>query len=225
MRHIATMIITPSEAVRRAAIERFGLAGDRVVSVPHAAGPAFRYANSITKQGAYFLYVGTLERRKNINTLLQAISGMTGVELWLAGRARPGFEVQNEPNLRVPNLRVLGQVPDDALPALYSGALAVLYPSLYEGFGLPVLEAMQCGAPVIASTDPAIREVAGDAALLLDPHDPGAWKEAMRNAQSNPEWRQPMRERGLARAREFSWERTARLTRAVYDEALRRHGR
>jgi glycosyltransferase involved in cell wall biosynthesis len=219
MRHIATMIITPSEAIRRAAIQRFGLPGDRVVSVPHAAGPAFK-PHPTREETTYFLYVGTLEHRKNINALLKAFSGVAGAELWLAGRVRPRFEFQNEPNVRV-----LGPVDDDALPSLYSGALAVVYPSLYEGFGLPVLEAMQCGAPVIASTDPAIREVAGDAALLLDPVDTHAWTEAMRNAAGNAEWRQQMRTRGLARAREFSWERTARLTRSVYEEALRRHGR
>jgi glycosyltransferase involved in cell wall biosynthesis len=219
MRHIATMIITPSEAIRRAAIERFGLNSERVVSVPHAAASNFRPVLD-KQQDAYFLYVGTLERRKNINTLVQAFSEVAGPELWLAGRIRPGFEFQNGPNVRI-----LGAVPDDALPQLYSGALAVVYPSLYEGFGLPVLEAMQCGAPVIASTDPAIREVAGDAALLLDPLDTRAWKEAMRNAAVNPEWRSERRARGLVRAREFSWERTARLTHSVYQEALNRHGR
>ena len=133
----------------------------------------------------------------------------------LAGRAREGFPVPPPE----PGLRVAGEVPDAHLPALYSGATAFVYPSLYEGFGLPVLEAMQCGAMVIASRDPAIAEVAGSAALLLDHREPRAWAEAIAAAALNPGWRRDWQSRSLARAREFSWSRTARLTRAVYERA------
>ncbi len=107
------------------------------------------------------------------------------------------------------------------MPALYSGALAFIYPSLYEGFGLPVLEAMQCGACVIASR--AVAEAGGDAAVYADTRRELA--EAMETAASRPEWVQARRERSLARAREFSWERTARMTYEVYREARRRFGR
>ncbi|MBZ5584862.1 MAG: glycosyltransferase, partial [Acidobacteriia bacterium] len=115
-------------------------------------------------------------------------------------------------------LRLLGEVPDGELPALYSGALAFLYPSLYEGFGLPVLEAMQCGACVIASR--AVAEAAGDAAAYAG--TPRELAAAMTRAIVDPDWREERRSRSLARAREFSWERTARLTHQVYEEARAR---
>ena len=115
-------------------------------------------------------------------------------------------------------MRVLGEVPDSDLPGLYSGALACVYPSLYEGFGLPVLEAMQCGALVITSRDPAILEVSGDAALHVDAEDTAALAEAMRAVAANSGGFDEVRQRALARAAQFSWQKTARLTREVYDE-------
>jgi glycosyltransferase involved in cell wall biosynthesis len=114
-----------------------------------------------------------------------------------------------------------GALEEDRLPALYSGALALLYPSFYEGFGLPLLEAMQCGCPVVASNAGALREVSGGAALHLDANDPQAWAEAMRSLAASPGLREQMREDGLQRAAQFSWARTARLTREVYEEARR----
>ena len=108
------------------------------------------------------------------------------------------------------------------LPALYSQALAFVYPSVYEGFGLPVLEAMQCGACVITSTDPAIAEVIGDAGPGLDPRDARPWTEALLACARGGDWLEQRREQSLARARQFSWERTARMTREVYAQAERR---
>jgi glycosyltransferase involved in cell wall biosynthesis len=113
-------------------------------------------------------------------------------------------------------------MPDKDLPALYSQALAFVYPSLYEGFGLPVLEAMQCGAYVMTSTDPAIIEVIGDAGSRLDPRDVRAWTEAMMQCASGGDRLARRRENSLARASQFSWERTAQSTREVYLEAKRR---
>ena len=215
---LATMVITPSEAIRAAAIERFGIRGGRVVAVPLAASEMFRPAPG--DPGArYFLFVGTLEPRKNLGMLIEAWRQVRrhGVDLWIAGRTRADFKTPEAE----PGLRILGAVPDEELPALYSGALAVVYPSRYEGFGLPVLEAMQCGAAVLTSRDPALTEVSGGAALHLDPGDGRAWAEAMAALCESPERVAQLRQRSMARAREFSWRRTAEATREVYDAARR----
>jgi glycosyltransferase involved in cell wall biosynthesis len=217
---LVTMIIVPSEAVRRQAIERFRLRPDRVVAIPLAVPGFFRPAETKTGAQRYFLYVGTLEPRKNVELLIESWRGVRlkhAVDLKLVGRRRDDFpEVPPEPGLEV-----LGPLPDEELPALYSGALACVYPSHYEGFGLPVLEAMQCGAAVIASRDAAISETAGGAALQLDASDPVAWTEALSTAVTDPERMTEFREKGLKRAAEFSWKRTATLTREVYLEAIR----
>lgn len=220
---LATMIITHSEAVRREAIDRFHLEPDRVRAVPLAASPRFRPV-AFTPGRPYFLFVGTLEPRKNIACILEAwraVRRRHDVDLVLAGRRREDFSpLPPEPGLSLP-----GVVAEDSLPALYSGAIACLYPSLYEGFGLPVLEAMQCGAMVIASRDPAITEVAAGAALQLDAADSSAWAEAMEAAVVQPEIAEEWRAKAVARAAEFSWSRTATATREVYDEARRRFRR
>ena len=213
---IATMIVTPSERVRAQAIERFHLRPERVVAVPEAAAPWFRPVEA-APAAPYFLFVGTLEPRKNLPALVEAwreTRRRHAVDLLLAGRRRTDWNAVPEE----PGLRYLGEVADEELPALYSGALALVYPSHYEGFGLPVLEAMQCGAGVIASH--AVEETAGGAAEYAD--TPGEMARAMLHAIEEPGWQAAHRARSLARAREFSWERTARLTRQVYEEARRR---
>jgi glycosyltransferase involved in cell wall biosynthesis len=216
---LATMVLTDSEAVRRQAIERFGLEPSRVAAVPLAAASHFRPIE-VRAATPYFLYVGTLEPRKNIPLLIEAwreVRRQYPVELVLAGRRRADF-----PPLAVEaGLKLKGEVPDEELPTLYSGAVACLYPSLYEGFGLPVLEAMQCGAAVVASRDPAITEVAAGAAVQLDAREIRAWVETLTAALTRPEWLAEWRRKALTRARDFSWARTARLTRDVYDEARR----
>jgi glycosyltransferase involved in cell wall biosynthesis len=205
------IVITPTEAVRRQAVERFRLHPSRVVAVPE--GTRLRPARP-APCAPYILFVGTVEPRKNLPFLLEVwreLRRRKPADLVIAGRTRPGAAAL-EPE---PGLRLLGEVPDEELPGLYSGAEAVCYPSLYEGFGLPVLEAMACGAAVITSTDPSIVEVSGDGALHLDARDPKAWLEAL---LSPPD----LRDRALRRASGFTWERTARLTREVYAEAIRR---
>jgi glycosyltransferase involved in cell wall biosynthesis len=116
-------------------------------------------------------------------------------------------------------------VPDGDLAGLYSGALASVYPSLYEGFGLPVLEAMQCGAVVVTSRDPAIQEISMDAAIHVDAADTKALAEALAAIARAPESFAGLRERALARSRDFTWARTARRTREVYDAARRAFGK
>ena len=218
---LATMLITPSEAVRKQAIERFHLQAARVVAVPHAAARQFRPVKVPPEGSPYLLYVGTLEPRKNVSLLLEVwreLRRAHPVDLVLAGRRRKDCpEIAPEQGLRL-----LGLTPEEELPKLYAGALACLYPSYYEGFGLPVLEAMQCGALVVASDDPAVAEVAAGAAILLDPRDKRAWIETLGALLANPQQIQAMRERGLARAAEFSWTKSARLTREVYAHAAER---
>jgi glycosyltransferase involved in cell wall biosynthesis len=216
---IATMIITPSEVVRRQAMDRFRLHPDRVVAIPEAAAP-WMCPRTVSTKRRYFLFVGVLEPRKNLPALIEAwrtVRKEHDVDLILAGRRRADF-----PELRrIPGLEVLGEIPDAELPMLYSGALAFVYPSLYEGFGLPVLEAMQCGACVIASR--AVREAAGDAAVYADTIE--ELVEAMRAAASAAEWTRQWSQRSLERAGEFSWDRAARATYEVYREARRRFGK
>jgi glycosyltransferase involved in cell wall biosynthesis len=118
----------------------------------------------------------------------------------------------------------LGAVEESELAGLYSGAAVVAYPTLYEGFGLPVLEAMQCGAAVVTSRDAAVMEVAGGAALHCDADDAAAWVKALEDVLEKDALRGELREKGLRRAAEFTWARTARETRAVYAEALVRFG-
>jgi glycosyltransferase involved in cell wall biosynthesis len=215
---IATMIVTPGESVRKQAIERFQLLPERVVAVPEAAA-SFLKPVKTPAADPYFLFVGTIEPRKNLAALLEAwrdVRREHPIDLVLAGRRRADApEIQSEPGLRL-----MGEVADEALAGLYSGALAFVYPSLYEGFGLPVLEAMQCGACVIASR--AVLEAAGDAAIYAE--TPEDLARAMRQVAMEPDFAAACRARSLARACEFSWERTARMTHQVYQEARRRFG-
>jgi glycosyltransferase involved in cell wall biosynthesis len=221
---LATMVITPSEAVRKQALERFRLHAGRVVAIPLAAGSNFRPIAQSPASPPYLLYVGTLEPRKNLPLLLEVwreVRKQYPVDLVLAGRRRADFaELPAEPGLHFKGL-----TSEEELPKLYSGALAVVYPSYYEGFGLPVLEAMQCGAAVIASRDRAIAEVAGDAAILVDVNDKPAWVQALASLISQPDKIRGLRERALARAAEFSWTKTAQLTREVYGHAAERFRR
>jgi glycosyltransferase involved in cell wall biosynthesis len=221
MLRLATMIVTPSEAVRREAMDRFRLKPERVVATPLAAAAIFQ---PVLRPAArpYFLFVGTLEPRKNIPMLLEAwrdVRRGQDVDLILAGRRRAdGPEIKPETGLQV-----LGETPEEQLPQLYSNAAGVVYASEYEGFGLPVLEAMQCGAAVIISHDPALNEVAGGAALRVSSTEEMA--AAMRTLCSDGAVRAAYSAKSLARARAYSWARTAAMTYEVYREAVARFGR
>jgi glycosyltransferase involved in cell wall biosynthesis len=216
----ATMVIAPGEHVRKQAIERFHLRPDRVVAIPEAAAPWFRPVEPYAHSRRYFLFVGTIEPRKNLAMMIEAwreVRRESDIDLLIAGRTR----ADATPIAPEPGLQLLGEVPDERLPALYSGALAVVYPSLYEGFGLPVLEAMQCGAAVIASR--AVEEAGGDAAIYAD--DARDWAQRMRDVAANPVRLAQWRQRSLARARQFTWDRAARSTHEVYREARKRFGK
>jgi glycosyltransferase involved in cell wall biosynthesis len=220
---LATMVITPTEAVRKEAIDKFRLSPDRVVAIPLAASEHFRPAPPIKGRRPYFLVTGTLEPRKNIGVLVEAwheLRKVVEVDLVFAGRRRRDFPGLAEEE----GLRVLGAVEEETLPSLFSNAAALLFPSFYEGFGLPALEAMQCGAPVVTSMDAALVEVTGDAALHAEASDVRAWISAMR-VVLNPVRAEELRKSGLKRAEDFSWRGTAMRTREVLVEAIGRHRR
>jgi glycosyltransferase involved in cell wall biosynthesis len=172
----------------------------------------------------YVLHVGDLHERRNLKMLADALlaarrAGMTALSLVLAGTDRgvgeslcAMAEQANAPDAVV----LLGSITERRLRSLYRGAAALVYPSVYEGFGLPLIEAMACGTPVIASRVTSIPEVVGDAGVLLDPAETGAWTTAMLEVVSDQHLRARLRAAGLRRAAEFTWERTARLTLEAY---------
>jgi glycosyltransferase involved in cell wall biosynthesis len=217
----ASMVLTLSEAIRREAIDRFALRPERVVAVPLAADSRFSPRPRDPAVAPYFLYVGTLEPRKNLPFLVEAwreVWRRHRIPLVLAGRRREDGPVfAPEEGLQLP-----GPVDEAALASLYANALAVVYPSLYEGFGLPILEAMQSGAAVLTSRDPAVTEVAGGAAWQGDATDVRAWVDGMCACVEDPARLAAWREAGLRRAAAFHWRRTAQETHAVYEEAMRR---
>jgi len=176
----------------------------------------------------YILYVGLIEPRKNVEALVDAYhtdSMHTEFELVLAGNLGWGYapllEKIRKSQLR-DRIRMPGYVADSDLPALFSMAATFVYPSAYEGFGLPVLEAMACGAPVITSQVSSLPEVAGDAAILVDPSDPRALVTALQRVLADDQLRRSLSEKGIQRARLFTWEKTAQKTLGVYNEITER---
>jgi glycosyltransferase involved in cell wall biosynthesis len=211
----ARHIITPSEAIRREVIRFFRVEPQRVTAIPLAAAPHFRPRPSNPAR-PFFLYTGMIERRKNVDAILSAWSSIrvqSDVDLVLAGPHREEMRIPPQPGLQR-----RGVVSEEELAVLYSDAIALVYPSRYEGFGLPVLEAMQCGSPVIISSDPALVETAGDAGLQESAA--GGLAQAMQAVLQNPTLRAGMRDRSLARAALFSWSRTARATHDIYRRVL-----
>jgi glycosyltransferase involved in cell wall biosynthesis len=177
--------------------------------------------------GPYVLYVGALEPRKNIPGLLRAFVRLRAdfPDLTLALGGSPRWKFAEIPRALEelalePVVRFTGYIADSDLPALYSAAAAFCFPSFYEGFGLPVLEAMACGTPVVCSNTSSLPEVAGDAALLVEPRDEVALTEAIARVLTDEALAEDLRERGLKRAASFSWDRTAELTLAVYRSVL-----
>ena len=174
----------------------------------------------------YILYVGSERPRKNLSRLLQALSKIRadfpGLKLMKVGSPGRSHEFRKQTLREVESLRVsddvtfVEHVPEDDLPYYYSCACLLAYPSLYEGFGLPPLEAMACGCPVITSNTSSLPEVVGDAAIMIDPYDVDALAKAMTEILTNDRLREEMVKKGLAQARKFSWERTAEETLKVY---------
>jgi glycosyltransferase involved in cell wall biosynthesis len=208
----ATRLIAVSEFTKRELLELLDVPEDKVRVIPNAVGEPFS-AEGEAAEGDYVLAVSTLEPRKNLPRLVEGFerARLNGLPLLVAGAAGWG-EVPVDGS----GVRWLGEVGDEELARLYRGARCVAYVSLYEGFGLPVLEAMACGTPVVAARTGALEEVSGDAAVLVDPLDPDAIAVGLNEAIDR---RDDLRARGLERARAFDWHDVARETVAVYAEA------
>ena len=232
----ARRVVAISRATAADIAFQFPEARDKVRVVPNGLDPRFRpgTADSIAATRAelgapdgYLLAVGTLEPRKNLPTLLTAWEALADADpatppLVLAGGA--GWETRSFRRrlaaLEARGLRHLGRVDDERLLALYQAATVFAYPSLYEGFGLPVLEAMACGVPVVTSDVSSLPEVAGDAALLVDPRDAKSLAAALHRLLGDPGLRSDLAARGIARAGQFSWQKTAAGMEEVFREAL-----
>ena len=235
----AERVIAVSQRTASDAVRLLGVDPARIRVVHEAAAPEFsprprarlfplaeRLGFDPDPARPYVLFVGTLEPRKNVPLLLEAFALLrrdldaqllvVGARGWLdepiyAAHARSGVGEA---------ARFVGSLGEEELALLYSHAGVFALPSLYEGFGLPVLEAMACGAPVVCSNAGPLPEVAGDAAILLEPDDPTAWAASMRNVLTNGRLADDLRQRGFERARAFDWQQTALATREVYREAL-----
>jgi len=237
----ADAIIAVSESTRHDLDELLGVDPRRVAVIHEAAAPAFgpldraavserRIGDARLRAGDFALFVGTLEPRKNLRTLLEALRLVidrkrTAPKLVIAGPRGwlddPLFATVRRLRLE-PHITFTGAVDRRALVWLYNACRVYLHPELYSGFGLPVLEAMQCGAPVIAARSSSIPEVAGDAALLLEPEDPEAWADAWEQLWDDSAARRELGARGIERAAGFSWQRAAASTLDVYRRVVDR---
>ncbi|MBI5833302.1 MAG: glycosyltransferase family 4 protein [Armatimonadetes bacterium] len=231
----AQAISVPSEDARAAVARLLPGVVARCRLVPLGVEPRFGQADELDIATVrerlrlperYLLWVGNMEPKKNVLVLLDALArlaadGRRVPRLVLAGALSWGtHEVMRAFLARGLQTKVLflGRVRDEELPALYAGATAFLFPSLVEGFGLPPLEAMAAGVPVVGSTCGAVAEVVGDAGLLADPADSNAWAEAMVQVTEDDDLRTRLVARGRDRAAQYTWDRTARLTIEVYRE-------
>lgn len=221
----ARVVIADSETTRRDLAERYGWPPSRTFVVP-AGVDSGRFSPQVRGGGRYtarkyLLAVGDHRPHKNLQRTLEAFDRIADpdLSLVLAGRTfsqDPGYVPRALARLRRPERVILpGYVPTAELPALYSDAVALLFPSLYEGFGLTPLEAMACGTPVIASRAASIPEVCGDAAEYVDPFSVDDLERAMRRVLGDEARRRDLRDRGLQRARQFNWDRTADLIHGI----------
>jgi alpha-1,3-rhamnosyl/mannosyltransferase len=232
----ADMLITDSEYTRQEVASYFNWPLEKIRSVPLACSSDFRLrtpdeliavlAKHNLKLAGYSLYVGTIEPRKNLETLLDAYALLpqsmrqqwplviTGYRGWRSEQLHARIEAA----VTAGWARYLGFVDAKELPLLYAGARLFVFPSLYEGFGLPILEAMASGVPVVCSNASTLPEVAGDAAAMFTPQDVGTLNQLIAAGLEDEAWRAKARNKGLLRAAEFSWQRCAQETAAVYQE-------
>jgi len=231
----ADRVITDSQFSKREIVEVYSLRPDSIHVVPLAAAPALSAGPLLPLPSAwpqqYVLHVGDLHARRNLPMLARAVAAVRSrnsawatLGLVLAGVDRgTGADLQrlsDKGGGAAPLVTFAGTTAEPLLLALYRSAAALVYPSRYEGFGLPLLEAMACGTPVIAARTSSIPEVVGDAAVLLDPDDEPGWISAIERVLEDAPHRDRLRNAGLSRAREFSWRRTAEETARVYRDLL-----
>jgi glycosyltransferase involved in cell wall biosynthesis len=236
----AAHVVTDAEFTRQEIIEHFGVAPDRITSIPLAARDNFHprseeecrsvLAPQALSYRSYILCVGTLEPRKNLELMIRAYAGMppafrsrwplvlAGMKGWLTS----SLESVMKDLVASGEVRPLGFVSEDDLAVLYAGASMLVYPSLYEGFGLPPLEAMRSGTPVIVSNRSTLPEVVGDAGVLIDPHDVDGLRDAVLRLTEDSEHWTARHHASLRQASLFSWARCARETIAIYRSVLGR---
>ena len=210
----ARLVITVSEFSKKELVDVLGADPGRIAVVPNGVDERFKPQARTIGERPYVLVVGTRIARKNVGALAESAQRLSalGVDLVHAGSGRAYMRAESEAPVRE-----LGYVPDEDMPKLYANALALAMPSLYEGFGLPCLEAMACGTPVVASNKAALPETTGGAAMLADPDD---FAQALEKVVTDEGHRQGLSRRGIERARPFTWERTAALTDAAIERVL-----
>ena len=232
----ARRVITVSAFSRDELVRRLGADPARIRVIPNGVDPRFRppgdpaavaaRLRGMDIDGPFVLYVGNVKAHKNLTGLITAFEQLPNSSLRLViagtvGGFRVGDDAVNIALARSPaadRIRATGWVDDDQLLALYQGAHLLAMPSLYEGFGLPVVEAMACGTPVVCSDRASLPEVAGDGAVLVDPEDAGAFSAAIERVAGDDELREDLINRGLERARLFSWQASARAHVELYEE-------
>lgn len=236
--HIIVVSDASGEALRR----WFNVDPARITTTHLAADPRFqpRGVEALTPSlgslgvtpGGYVLSVGTLEPRKNLPTLFAAYAGLPPalrqrfplVVAGMKGWGTEGLMKSAEVLVQRGELRLLGYVPDALIPPLYAGAAAFCYPSRYEGFGLPVLEAMASGVPVLTSNRTSLPEVVGDAGVMVDPDDVDGMRERLLQLLDDRAYASDLARLGLARAQTFSWDRCAQETVGVYQKVMQQKG-
>lgn len=231
----AKIIITISEASKIDLVKHLGIDPSIVHVTYLAAADSFRprertqvreELDSLSLPDEYFMCVGSVEPRKNIPMLISAylsVADRVPEDLIIVGKSAWGeSEVQKvlKDHRFRDRVRLVGYVDDDKLPFLYNAATALLFPSRYEGFGLPALEAMASGCPVVCSNTSSLPEVVGDAAVMADPDDECLWAETIEKISADTKERERMAEAGLIRAQKFSWKTCAEKTMRVYEKAI-----
>jgi alpha-1,3-rhamnosyl/mannosyltransferase len=232
----AALILTDSQFVKREVIEVFGVKPELIISVPLGVEPLFHPRSAdetlpvLTRHklqhGRYLLAVGTLEPRKNLQVALQAFMRLPPatrkqyplVLVGMSGWHTSALEAQMAPMIQAGELRQLGYVSRPDLAAVIAGAVTLIYPSVYEGFGLPPLEAMACAVPVIASNVSSLPEVVGNTGVLVSPHDERTVADAIEKFIDDPALRDKMAAQALTRSKGFTWEKCVAQTMSAYQQ-------